>query len=91
MFHVFAIPMLNDLLKQTNFNNSVLNLLLWKSAVSPTPLYKPTRDTGSYHSSPNRIKEIEQDSDHKYRLVLCKGRLYGKYIRAEFPSGLFLV
>lgn len=36
MFHVFAIPMLSDLLKQTNFNNSVLNLLLWKSAVSPT-------------------------------------------------------
>lgn len=43
----------------------------------PYSLYKPARDTRSYLCSPNRIKEIEQDSDHKYRLVLCKGRLYG--------------
>lgn len=34
----FAIPMLNDLLNQTNFNHLVLNLLLWKSIVSPTLL-----------------------------------------------------
>lgn len=57
----------------------------------PSSLYKPARDTRSYLSSPNRIKKIEQNSEYKYRVVLCKGRLYGKYIRAEFTSGLFLV
>lgn len=70
----FAILMPNDLL-QTNFNHLVLNLLLWKSIVSPTLLISLPETLEVTFLVLTELKKVDQDSEPKYRVVLFKGRL----------------